>query len=72
MKVPPLSIPELDEIETRGKGFRFWTEHEEAILARYYGKVPTSELAKHLPGRSTSAIGIHAGRMGISWRSGHD
>ena len=64
-------IPELEEAPL--PRYIPWSAKEEAILRKYYGRVPISRLAQyfdqHMPiKRSRSAIASKAKRMGIANR----
>jgi hypothetical protein len=57
-------IPELEEAMERFNP-RAWTPEEEAILKKYYKRVPTKDLLKYLPRKTENAIYTKAGRMGL-------
>lgn len=60
-----IEIPELEEAARVYKPkYRQWTPIQEAILAKYYGKVEPALIAKHL-NRSKQAIQTHAMKMGL-------
>lgn len=44
----------------------FWTAEQEALLEKYYGKVPTKALAKKL-GKSTAAVYKKVENLGLSF-----
>jgi hypothetical protein len=59
-------IPELErELETYDPRYREWTEKEEGIMLRYYGKVSMDSLIKQL-GRTKTSIFGKASRMGLT------
>lgn len=58
-------IPELEEIAINSPPRKYWTEEEESIIKRYYGRVPGLEIAKYL-GRSRHAVEMKAYSMGIT------
>jgi hypothetical protein len=58
-------IPELEEaMQTHHS--RDWSLKEEAILKKYYNRVPIALLLKHLPGRSHGCIRSKAQHMEIT------
>jgi hypothetical protein len=71
VKGQEIIIPELEEEVKRNHGKTVnggglnWTEKEEKILKRYYGKVNLYILMKHLPGRTRSSVSSKARTMGI-------
>jgi len=56
-------IPELEESEPP---IRYWTEREEAILRKYYGKADPKKIAETL-GRTKTAIQNKAQNMGLRY-----
>jgi hypothetical protein len=58
-------IPELEEA-MQNHHTRDWSLNEEAILRKYYNRVPISMLQKHLPGRSHGCIRSKAQHMMIT------
>lgn len=50
----PLIIPELEAL-VGNVNYRHWTERDEDILRRYFGRVPVEDLAKFL-GRSKQSV----------------
>lgn len=61
-------IPEYEEfIKEHGVKFknRPWGEDEEEVIRRYYGIIPTGELAKRLNDRTIKAVQDKAHAMGI-------
>jgi len=63
--VPGISIPELDEAEEAYRPRGYWSDGDIDILCRYYGKVPTRLLSKHLGGRTYAVIERQAIKMGL-------
>lgn len=64
-------IPELEDAIARGETGKFglkWTEQEEAILEKYYGRVETKKLLPHLPGKTINQIHAKAARIGVAGR----
>jgi len=61
------TVSELEEILESGSRVRNkgWTSREDAILERYYGRVPTRELVGHLEGRTINAVRLRAQRLGV-------
>jgi len=61
------TVDELEQIMQEGAPTRnkFWSEREDAIVRRYYGKVPTKDLVAHLDGRTMCAIRLRAQRLGV-------
>ena len=57
-------VPELEKLIGTGY-YDFWSEEREAILTRYYSRVPNSAIAKHI-GCSVAKLMTKAGRMGLS------
>jgi len=62
-----LIIPELEEALQNYKP-REWTAEEDAIMEKYYGRVPRDLLLKHLPGREWHQIQNKASREGLTNR----
>lgn len=60
-------IPELEEVYGQ-VDFRHWNEEEEAILDKYYGKVPFRILIKYFPDRTPNAVRCKARAIGITLR----
>ena len=56
-------IPELEESEPP---IRYWTEREEAILRKYYGKADTKKIAEYL-GRTIRAVKHKVINMGLRY-----
>jgi len=61
VKAIEITIPELeDSPPTR----RMWTEREESVLRKYYGRTDTRKIADYL-GRSTDAVHGKAQNLGL-------
>ena len=58
-----LTLPDLDAL-MKAPRYRFWADKEEATMSKYYGKVPTRELAMAM-GRSISSVRNKADLMGL-------
>lgn len=63
-KVTTVRIPELEEAPM---GYRFWSEHEIAILTEYYGRADTRKIAEYL-GRTVQSVHVKAGALGLCRR----
>lgn len=62
MLVRELVIPELEEsVQTR----RYWTEEEDSVIRRYYGKADSGKIAAHL-NRTKRAVQNRASDLGVS------
>lgn len=60
-------VPELDALIEEGVTVTVpWTEREEAILSKYYGRVPTKDLCKAI-NKSSDSVLAKARRMGIGF-----
>ena len=59
-------VPELEAMMTGGGTCHKWSEREDAVMRRYYGRVDTRALAKQL-GRSVSAMYKHAHSIGVRY-----
>lgn len=64
MLVKEIVIPELEDSEPIR---RFWTEEEDAILRKYYGRVKAERIAEHLK-RSKRAVQNRASELGITYQ----
>jgi len=64
------TIDELEQIIENGTEplRKHWTDRENAIIYKYYGRVPTIELAKHLPRRNANSIRLRAQSLGVSFQ----
>ncbi len=61
-KEEEIIIPELEDAPDTD--YRQWSQKEEAILRRYYGKKRVADIAKYL-NRSITSINGKANRMGL-------
>jgi hypothetical protein len=64
-KVQTIVIPELEEAARIYKPMRLWSEKDNAILRKYYNRVPTSRLGGYLK-RSVTSMQQHAVVIGIT------
>jgi len=48
-------VPELEALVATHKGVKKWSTTDEGVLDKYYGKVPTKELARIL-GRTPESV----------------
>ncbi len=62
-------IPELEEKIGVGLHFPDWTDRDEAILRKYYGRVRIEHLMAYL-NRSRSAVAHKAAELGLQYRRG--
>lgn len=60
-------IPELEEAACRYQPRQSWTEKEVAVMKKYYGRVPITQLAAYLH-RSVNAIHNRAAAFGMTER----
>lgn len=65
--IEEIIIPELEEyLNTSWESHKAWSFKEIAQIERYYGKVPTKELAKIMK-RTVSSIQCKASLLGIKY-----
>mgnify|MGYP000229835438 CR=1 FL=1 len=53
----------------RGRLIKKWSKREIEVLKKYYGKIPTRDLARIL-GRSIDAVSHKAGALGLRFPEG--
>ena len=71
-KEPQISIPELDELVGTTRLKKPFSQEEQAIVRKYYGKVPTKDIALALTKRfgvTRTCISVQkqASKMGLSY-----
>jgi hypothetical protein len=66
VNVEEIVIPELEDSNPRK---RYWTDEEDAILRKYYGKAELSKISEYLK-RTKRAIENRASVLGITHRTG--
>jgi hypothetical protein len=55
-------VPELEALMGSHTTRKYWTAEDEAIVRKYYGKVPTEKLAKQI-GRTIEAVQNKANKL---------
>ena len=55
-------VPELEALMGNTTMRKYWTAEDEAIVRKYYGKVPTEKLAKQI-GRTLEAVQNKANKL---------
>ena len=63
--IEDLTIPELEDAPGYSTRNRPWTDHELAVLRKYYKRKDTAALAKYL-NRSVNAVDQKASILGIN------
>ena len=51
---------------------RLWTEEEEKIVAKLYGKASYEKIANNLPGRKKAAVKLRAKKLGLVYYFSND
>ena len=63
-KKTEIIVPELEESQSNHR--RFWTEYEEAVLRKYYGRAEPQKIADVLE-RTKTAVQNKAAKMGLKY-----
>ena len=66
-----IAIEELEELLKHGNASLMklpWTPEEDAVLMKYYNKVPVRLIAQHIEGRTINAVQNRAVRLGLTGR----